>query len=37
MSEETIIDAVPVNDLERELTPDKFLRTTNKGGNHIYI
>lgn len=37
MSEETIIDAVPVDDLERELTPDKFLRTTNKGGNHIYI
>lgn len=37
MSEETIIDAVPLKDLERELTPEKFLRTTNKGGNHIYI
>ena len=32
-----IIDPIPVELLEDELTPDKFLRNTNKGGNHIYI
>lgn len=32
-----IIDPIPVELLEKELTPDKFLRNTNKGGNHIYI
>lgn len=32
-----IIDPVPVETLESELTADKFLRHTNKGGNHIYI
>ena len=32
-----IIDPVPIELLQKELTPDKFLRNTNKGGNHIYI
>ena len=32
-----IIDPIPVEALEAELTADKFLRHTNKGGNHIYI
>lgn len=32
-----IIDPVPVETLESELTADKFLRHTNKGCNHIYI
>ena len=35
--EEKIIDPVPVDLIEKELTPDRFLRKTNKGGNEIYI
>ena len=34
---ENIIDAVEVQLLEKELTLDKFVRTTNFGDNHIYI
>ena len=37
MMEEKIIDPVPVDLIEKELTPDRFLRKTNKGGNEIYI
>lgn len=32
-----IIDPVPVDDIIQELTPDRKLRDTNKGGNEIYI
>ena len=32
-----IIDPVPVEQLEAELTPEHFLRHTNKGGNEIYV
>lgn len=35
--EEQIIDPVDPILLERELTADKFLRPTNKGGNRIYV
>ena len=35
--EEKIIDAVNTTLLEQELTPDKLLRKTNRGGNEIYI
>lgn len=35
--EEKIIDAVPLSLIEAELTPECFLRVTNKGNNHIYI
>lgn len=35
--EEKIIDAVPLSLIEAELTPERFLRMTNKGNNHIYI
>ena len=35
--EEKIIDPIPQSLIEAELTPDKFLRVTNKGNNHIYI
>lgn len=35
--EEKIIDPIPVDLIEKELTPDRFLRKTNKGGNEIYI
>lgn len=34
---ETIIEPIPVEQLEAELTPDKLLRDTNKGENKIYI
>ena len=34
---EKIIDAVDPALIERELTPEKLLRTTNKGDNEIYI
>ncbi len=37
MKQQPIIDKVPVEDLERELTEDLFLRKTNKGGNLIYV
>lgn len=32
-----IINPVPTELIERELTPERFLRDTNKGGNKIYI
>ena len=32
-----VIDPVPVELLEKELTADRLLRDTNKGGNKIYI
>lgn len=32
-----IIDAIPREDLERELTADKKLRDTNKAGNEIFV
>lgn len=35
--EEKIIDPVPVDLIKAELTPDKFLRKTNKAGNEIYV
>jgi len=34
---EKIIDPVDINLIKAELTPDKKLRDTNKGGNEIYI
>lgn len=34
---EAIIEQVPVDILESELTPERFLRYTNKGNNRIYI
>lgn len=34
---QNVIDPVPVEFLEMELTPDRLLRDTNKGGNKIYI
>lgn len=34
---EDIIEKVPVEQIKSELTPDRFLRTTNKGDNQIYI
>lgn len=34
---EDIISQVPVDAIVAELTPDKFMRRTNKGGNDIYI
>ena len=37
MTEQPIIPAVPVDVLKSELTPDRLLRTTNKGGNVIYV
>lgn len=35
--QETIIDPVDVNEIEAELTHDRLLRLTNKGGNEIYV
>ena len=32
-----IIDPIPTELIEAELTPERFLRDTNKGGNHIYV
>ncbi|MBP7506655.1 MAG: GNAT family N-acetyltransferase [Prolixibacteraceae bacterium] len=32
-----IVSKIPVNILEKELTPEKFMRNTNKGGNQIFI
>ncbi len=32
-----IINPVPTELIERELTPERFLRDTNKGGNQIYV
>lgn len=34
---EQIIDPIPLSLIEAELTPDRFLRVTNKGNNHIYV
>ena len=34
---EPIIDKVDTDLILQELTPDKFLRNSNKGGNEIYI
>lgn len=35
--DEPIIEAVDTDLIKSELTPDRFLRKTNKGGNEIYI
>lgn len=35
--QQPIISPIPVEIIEAELTPDKFLRFTNKGNNHIYV
>lgn len=35
--EQPIIDPVPLHLIEAELTPDRFLRDTNKGNNRIYV
>lgn len=35
--QEEIIAPVPVELLEAELTPERFLRFSNKGNNHIYV
>lgn len=35
--EQQIIDAIPVELIISELTPDRLLRPTNKGGNEIYV
>lgn len=35
--EEKIIDAIPVEILEKELTEERFLRKTNKAGNLLYV
>lgn len=37
MNMEKIISPVDVELVERELTPDRFLRHTNKGGNLLYV
>lgn len=37
MKEQKIIDPVPVELIESELVPDRFLRDTNKGANKIYV
>jgi len=37
MNPQPIIPPVPVGDIERELTPERFLRHTNKADNEIYI
>ncbi|MBD5182871.1 MAG: GNAT family N-acetyltransferase [Bacteroidales bacterium] len=34
---EQIIDPVPLELIKAEMTPDRFLRKTNKGGNEIYV
>lgn len=34
---ETIIDQISPDKIAKELTPERLLRTTNKGGNEIYI
>lgn len=37
MIQEPIIDPVDTKDIEAELTRDRLLRKTNKGGNEIYV
>ena len=32
-----IIEPLAVGLIEAELTPERFLRTTNKGGNELYV
>ena len=34
---EKIIDPIDINLIKAELTPEKKLRNTNKGGNEIYV
>ncbi|MDY0280118.1 MAG: GNAT family N-acetyltransferase [Salinivirgaceae bacterium] len=34
---EKLIDPIPAHIIEKELTPDKFIRKTNYGGNEIYV
>ena len=34
---ETIIDPIPVQLVEHELTPERLLRHTNKADNDIYV
>ena len=34
---EKIIEEIPQHLIEAELTPDKFLRVTNKANNYIYV
>ena len=36
-TQEDIIPKIPTEELEKELTPELFVRKTNKGGNEIYI
>lgn len=35
--EEKIAESIPLSMIEAELTPDKFLRNTNKANNQIYV
>ena len=35
--DQKIIEEVPLSLIEAELTPDRLLRRTNKGGNEIYV
>lgn len=37
MMEQNIIDAIPLQLIKAELTEERFLRDTNKGGNKIYV
>lgn len=37
MKQEQIIDPIDIRLIEQELTPERFLRKTNKAGNEIYI
>ena len=32
-----IIPEIPARLIEAELTPERFLRNTNKGGNQLYV
>ena len=34
---EKIIEAVPTEDIVKELTPERFVRKTNYGNNDIYV
>ena len=37
MAQEKIIDKIATHIIEQELTPERFLRKTNKAGNEIYV
>ena len=37
MKQEKIIDPIDIRLIEQELTPERFLRKTNKAGNEIYV